>query len=199
MSFCYLSVAFQCPCTSSFYRIASSHCPGRVHISQRTLCHIRYPHNMSCVPWASESLFQRYEWAWQKWSLAQWLQPLLFYCLKNVFTTWSQSLQSQLAQIKLQASSFPFLTCLVPPTDTTSAVCKSRHWHIYLHISSYMQGLGFWKIVRHLNTLPSGIIRSFLLGWTSIRDSHWEDNWVYGSFRHFWKILLCTCLYLGVP
>lgn len=127
MSFYYLNVVFQCPLTSSFHRIASSHCPSRARIFQRMLCHICCPHNMSCVPWASESLFERYERAWQKWSLLQWLQPLLFYSLPNVFTTWSQSLQSQSAQIKHQASSFQFLTCLVPAVDTVLV-----WWCIYL-------------------------------------------------------------------
>ena len=83
----------------------------------------------------------------------------LFYSLETAFTTWCQSLQSQLAQIRLQAGGFQFLTCSVPATDAISAVCKSRHWHIYFYVSSCMQDIGFWKIVRCPNVLPSGMMR----------------------------------------
>lgn len=101
---------------------------------------------------------------------------LLLYSLENVFTTWSQGSQSQLAQIKHQASSFQFLTCLVPAVNTILAV-----WHIYLtHIWLYGRSKIFgrqwgtwtpcqvelWEVfywVGHLSVIPTeGVIGSMI-------------------------------------
>lgn len=84
---------------------------------------------------------------------------------------------------------------LTTSSDIISAVCKSMHMYIYLHMSSCMQDLAFWKIVRHPNFLPTGIMRNSLVDWTSVPDSHWEAHQVFSSFRHFGKshyVPVCT-------
>lgn len=164
MSFCYLHVAVGCPWPSSFHCIASSHCFVRAHISQRTLCHICYLHNMypehlNCSSELRMALTEVVPTTGAT-TLACFIVSRMLLLLEA--TAYKTSLD-QASGKKLSS----FLTCLVPAA-TVSAVCKPRHLCIYLHASSCMQAPGFWKIVRHPDFFPSGIMRTLLVLRTSM-------------------------------
>lgn len=175
------------PLTSRFPRIASSRCPGKALISQRTP--VSYPlplQRVSCtlsiwvaLPEIRMGLTEVVPAAVATTSVV--LQSReCFYYLKPRFAKPVTSGQASSKQLSvshlLSTSNWYYLSSV-----------QIKALYMYLYISSYIQNLGFWKIVRHPNIFLSGIRRIFLFGWSSICDSHWEDNLAYGSFRHFGK------------
>lgn len=179
-----------------FHCSASSHCPGRKHISQRTLL----SHLLS-LQWVLYTLGIQITLSEIKLGLTEVVPPavatvpVLLQSLECFFTTHCCSFQNHLGFGHVPCKKLSVSYLVTTSSNIISAVCKSMHLYIYLHVSSCMQDLAFWRIVRHPNFLPTGIMRSSLVDWTSVPDSHWEAHQVSSSFRHFGKsyyVPVCT-------